>query len=238
VDIVDRLLRDKPIFHVHGTAQWDASPDTLRAIQRTVRDGSRTLEIGCGASTVVFVAAGARHTAISIEADEHERVRAYLRTIGVDDANFHSFVGWSDHILPAFDLKPRSLDIALIDGAHGFPYPIIDWHFVSAALKVGGKLLLDDIPIPAVACVFRFMRADLHWQLYQILENRTAVFTLLREPIVEAGELTDWTKQPFNNHWDYGFAPLSEQMRIKARSLLRRVAAIHARLKHLVSPSH
>jgi len=118
--------------------------------------------------------------------------------------------------------------VAFIDGAHGFPYPAVDWHYVSRALKVGGKLLLDDIPIPAVSCVFRFMQADPHWRLDAILENRTAVFSLINEPMIEQGDLTDWTKQPFNAHWDFGFAPLP----LRARLILSSEAA---RFREMVS---
>src|SRR5262249_11433245 len=207
MDIVDQLLRDHPIFHDHGTKRFDASPATLRAIHRVVRDGDQALEIGCGASTVVFATQGARHTVISLDREEHDRVRTYLKKIGVDDSRLVFIVGWSDKVLSNLALEARSLDVVFVDGAHGFPYPAIDWHYVSPALKVGGTLLLDDIPIPAVACVFRFMQADPHWRLNEILENRAAAFTLVNEPVVENGDLTDWTKQPFNARWDYGFAP-------------------------------
>jgi hypothetical protein len=74
MDIVDRLLRDCPMFHSSGTKRWDAVPGTLRAIRQLVRDGDRTLETGCGASTVIFAAAqGAHHTAISPDAEERFR---------------------------------------------------------------------------------------------------------------------------------------------------------------------
>ena len=222
MDIVDRLLRDRPIFHDHGTKRWDASPATLRAIQQAVRGGDQTLEIGCGASTVVFAAQGARHTVISLEGEEHDRVRTYLKQLGVDNSRLVSIVGWSDEVLPKLGLGARSLDVAYIDGAHGFPYPAIDWHYVSPALKVGGILLLDDIPIPAVACVFRFMQADPHWRLDQILENRAAAFTLISEPVIENGDTTDWTKQPFNARWDYGFAPLPARARLTLSSEIAR----------------
>jgi methyltransferase family protein len=210
LDIVARLLQDRPIFHSKGTKRWDASPGTLRAIQQSVHGGTRTLETGCGASTVVFAAQRAYHTAISPDAEEHERVRDYLKGIDVDDSRLISIVGWSDSVLPNLCTE-RTLDIAFIDGAHGFPYPVVDWHYVTRALKVGGKLLIDDIPIPAVACVFRFMQPDPRWRLEAVLEERAAIFALIHEPPLE---MTDWTYQPFNNHWDFGFAPLPSRARL------------------------
>jgi hypothetical protein len=221
MNISECLLRDRPVFHAGGTARWDALPGLLRVIQRAVREGHRTLETGCGASTVVFAAQGAHHTAISVDAGEHQRVRAYLREIGVDDSRLTTIVGWSDAVLPTLCTGERTLDVALIDGAHAFPYPAVDWHYISRMLKAGGVLLFDDIPIPASACVFRFMESDPHWRLNEILDNHAAAFTLIRVPVVQTGELTDWTKQPFNDSWDYSFAPLSYRLRQRLCRLLR-----------------
>jgi hypothetical protein len=223
MDIVDQLMRDRPIFHAHGVERWDSSLDPLLAIQQAVREGDQTLETGCGASTAVFAAQGARHTAISVDGEEHERVRAYLKRIAVDDGRLRSIIGWSDAVLPQLCTGDRTLDVTFIDGAHAFPYPAIDWHYISRAMKVGGKLLLDDIPIPAVAYVFRFMQSDPHWRLDAILENRAAAFTLIEEPMIDNGDLTDWTRQPFNARQDYGFAPLPSRACLALSSKLARI---------------
>jgi hypothetical protein len=218
MDIVDRLSRDRPRFHVKGTTRWDSLPGTLRAIQRSVRDGNRTLETGCGASTVIFAAQGAHHTVLSPDAVEHERVRHYLKQIGLDDSRLVSIVGQSDLALP--DLcRERVLDVAYIDGAHSFPYPAIDWHYMTRALKVGGKLIMDDIPIPATACVYRFMLSDPGWRLDAILDERAAAFTLIHEPPAEE----NYTLQPFNRSLDYGFASLPARARLRITSEMTRI---------------
>jgi len=209
MDIVDRLLRDRPRFHVQGTTRWDSLPDTLRAIGQAVSEGDRTIETGCGASTVIFTGQGAHHTVLSPDAEEHARVRDYLEKIGVDDSRLISEVGVSDRVLPSL-CRHRIFDAAYIDGAHSFPYPAIDWHYITRALKVGGKLIMDDIPIPAVAYVFRFMLSDPSWRLDAILDERAAAFTLVHEPPAEE----NYTLQPFN-HWpDYGFAPIPTRARL------------------------
>jgi hypothetical protein len=216
MDVVNKLLRDRPTFHKKGTSRWDSLPGTLRAIQQSVRDGNRTLETGCGASTVVFAAQGARHTVLSPDPEEHEHVRKYLKQIGVDDSRLISIVGLSDLVLPDLCTE-RVLDVALIDGAHSFPYPAIDWHYISRALKIGGKLIIDDIPIPATAYVFRFMQSDPAWRLDAILDDRAAAFTLIDEPPPE-----DYTLQPFNWRPDYGFAPLPTRARLRLASDITR----------------
>jgi Methyltransferase domain len=213
MDIVDRLLRDRPKFHVHGTTRWDSLPGTLRAIQRAANDAARTLETGCGASTVIFAAQGAHHTVVSPDAEEHQRVRDYLRQIGVDDSRLVSKIGPSDVVLPEI-CKERTLDAAYIDGAHSFPYPALDWHYISRGLKIGGQLIMDDIPIPSTAYVFRFMQSDPEWRLDAILDDRAAAFTLICEPPA----VEDYTLQPFNRRPDYGFAGFPARVRLTLTS--------------------
>jgi hypothetical protein len=217
-DIVQRVLADKPSFHKSGTARWDALPETLEAVRSCTRSGDVTLEVGVGVSTVVFAAAGARHTAVSPDPTEHELVREYCRRTGVDDSYLEFVVGLSDDVLPSLLSRDRTLDVALVDGAHSFPIPIIDWYYVARALKVGGKLLLDDIPVPAVGQVFRHMQLEPNWRLDGIFDNRAAAFTMLTAPEVA----DDWLHQPFNASYpDYSFVAMPRRVQLRAGYQLR-----------------
>lgn len=214
-DIVQQVLADKPSFHMSGEARWDALPGTLTAIRRVVKPDDVTFEIGTGVSTVVFAAAGARHTAVSPDPAEHELIRQYCERVGIDDSRLEFIVGGSDDVVPTHLSRVRTLDVALVDGSHTFPLPIIDWHYVARALKIGGKMLLDDIPIPAVAPVFRHMRLEPAWRLDGIFDYRSAEFTLLSEPPI-AGAL-DWLEQPFNvDYPDYSFESIPSRIRLRA----------------------
>jgi Methyltransferase domain len=144
-------------------------------------------------------------------------VRDYLRKINVDDRRLESIVGASDSILPAFPAE-RIFDVAFIDGGHAFPYPVIDWHYMTRLLKVGGKLIVDDIPIPSIACVFRFMQSDPSWRLDRILDERAAVLTLIDEP-----HYGDYVLQAFNSNFDYGFIPLPSRLRLILPSRISRL---------------
>jgi hypothetical protein len=207
--VIQKILNDRPRFHMGGTRRWDSLPETLHAIEGFVRPGDRTLETGCGVSTVVFAAGGAKHTAISPNDDEHRRIREYCRSAGIDDSGLEFIVGYSDRVLP--DLcQPGSWDSAFIDGAHSFPFPTVDWHYVSSSLKVGGRLLLDDIPVPAVSQVFRFMNQEPNWRFDSVLDDRAALFTLLSDAPPE-----DWVHQATNKHPDYSFAPLPKRVRLE-----------------------
>ena len=219
-DILSRLVTERPSFHaVNGQARiWHAQPRTLELIARHVRPSDRTLETGCGASTVVFAAAGARHTAISPSADEHQRISDYCRRAGIDDSNVSFVAGSSDRVLPGLVDEER-LDLAFIDGAHSFPYPVIDWHYVSRRLRPGGILIMDDINVPSVAVPCRAMRTDGDgWQALDVADDRAQAFEKLREP--PKGD--KWKAQAFNAGYpDYSFAPFVRATRLRLRHQAR-----------------
>jgi hypothetical protein len=220
LNVVERVLTDRPSFHLSGAARWDALPETLGAIARFAQPGDTTLEVGVGVSTVVFAASGTNHTAISCDPAEHDRVREYCQQVGIDDSRLDFVVGMSDDMLPALLTRDRTLDMALIDGAHSFPLPIVDWHYVTRALKVGGRLLLDDIPVPAVGQVFRHMKLEPSWRVDGIFDYRAAAFTLIALP----GPDDDWIRQPFNMDFpDYSFAGLPKQLRLENTYRLKQI---------------
>jgi hypothetical protein len=227
--VVQRLTAEKPAFHgPAGDEQvWNLLPEALVVIAKLVRPGDRTLECGSGASTVAFAAAGARHTAVSPFALEHDRIRAYLRQLGIDDTGLETIAGGSQDVLPGFTPEDP-LDVVLIDGLHKFPHPAVDWYFTTRHLRVGGHLLLDDIPIPSVAVVFRFMNRDPAWELLDVVGDRLAVFRKLAEPL--PGD--DWLAQPFNARTDYRFAGL-RAFRLHARDARARIAGRHPALGRL-----
>lgn len=225
LDVVRRLMEDKPAFHMRGEARWDALPSTLRWISDTVAPDDCTIETGVGASTVVFASCGARHTAISPDPTEHELVREYCERAGIDHSKVTFVAGLSDDVLPATLGRNRVLDAAFIDGAHSFPFPEVDWYYITRSMKAGGKLLLDDVPIPAVTPVFRHMRLEPNWRLDGIFDDRAAAFTLLEPPAPES-----WADQPFNDHYpDLSFVSLPRRMRLQAGYTAVRVRGSLAR---------
>lgn len=219
-DIIGRLQSDRPAFHQGGSARWDSLPATLEEIRRSVRPGDRTVETGAGASTVVFAAAGAAHTAISPDAREHERIRDYCRHVGIDVGSLSFVAGASQDVLPSVLSAERTLDFAFIDGAHAFPFPAVDWCYLTRALNVGGRLLMDDITIPAVTTVFRHMLAEPNWELERVLDDRAAILRLSAEPAVG-----DWEAQRSNAGFpDFSFAPLPKRVELEGRYRIRQLA--------------
>jgi hypothetical protein len=134
-----------------------------------------TLETGAGASTLVFAGGGASHTAISPVPDEHDRLRRYGAAHGIPMERVR-FIAESSHTALLRTWTPEPLDIVLIDGAHSFPFPTLDWMYTAPHLKVGGRMLVDDAYQPAVNTLARYMRANSAWELETVPGHRTPVF--------------------------------------------------------------
>jgi hypothetical protein len=176
--LTDSLRRTPP--SLHGDREfWGLAWEALAWLERTVEPGMATLETGAGASTMVFAARGATHAAVTPSADEADRIRAACAERGIDDSEVTFHVGRSQDVLPALTLPP--LDLVLVDGAHGFPYPILDWWHVAPRLRVGGRMLLDDAYLPAVAGIVDFARASPAWALEEPASFRTACIRKVRD---------------------------------------------------------
>src|SRR2546426_7913638 len=133
------LLHDAPKFHVDETGRphsWQLADEVLELIDGAVHQGSTTLETGAGLSTVLFAIKGSRHFCIVPAAREVELIRGYCAERDISPGTITFCVDQSERVLPKLELP--ELDLVLIDGAHRFPSPFIDWFYTAAFLKVGG----------------------------------------------------------------------------------------------------
>jgi predicted O-methyltransferase YrrM len=169
--VTDSLRSAPP--SLHGEAEfWGLAWEALDWLERTVQPGMTTLETGAGASTIVLAASGAEHHVVTPAAEEERRIREACAARGIDDARVTFHLGRSQDVLPALTVPP--LDLVLLDGAHGFPYPILDWWHLAPRLEVGGRMVLDDAYLPAVASIVGYARSSDAWQVEDPVSFRTA----------------------------------------------------------------
>lgn len=168
-----QLRADPPPLHAEGAECGGLHWAALEWLEETVQPGWATLETGAGLSTMVFAARGAEHETVTPSRDEVERIRreCELRGISLERVRFH--VGSSHEVLPAWE--PRALDLVLLDGAHGFPYPILDWWHVAHHVRPGGLVVLDDAYMSAVAAVVSYLRSRPAWSVEGAVGYRTVV---------------------------------------------------------------
>jgi hypothetical protein len=203
-----------PGLHGAGDEYWGLAWAALDWLERNVEPGMATLETGAGSSTIVFAARGAEHVAVTPEAAEEERIRAACRELGVDDSRVRFLLGSSHEVLPGRAGQP--LDLALVDGAHGFPYPILDWWYLAPQLRVGGRLLVDDAYMPAVGTLVDALRASPAWELEEAVGHRTVVVRKLADELPDF----DWRGERIGGRLSFRYLP----------PLRRAAAAIQHRL--------
>jgi hypothetical protein len=90
---------------------------------------------------------------------------------------FH--IGRSQDVLLTLGSAP--LDLVLVDGAHGFPYPILDWWYLAPRLKEGGRMLLDDAYLSPVGAILDYVQASPSWELEEPVSFRTACIRKVRD---------------------------------------------------------
>jgi predicted O-methyltransferase YrrM len=176
------FVRDAPMVHRAETEKetadttrvlWKIDKDLVSFLATAVSPGAHTVETGCGVSTLIFLHRGAQHCCVTPSADEIEMVARYAREhgIGVPETTFR--LGDSVDVLPS--LAARDFDVALIDGKHAFPWPVIDWFYLAERLKPGGTMVVDDVNLLGVQVVSEFLKHDtVRWTVLRSTEHWAA----------------------------------------------------------------
>jgi methyltransferase family protein len=163
-DAYDAFLADLPKVHTwDGGKTWNAGgfgANALAALRKSLEAelaGVRPViaETGAGNSTIMFLFMKPKHVySISVDADVYPRVVEYCEKAGVAHDMLEYTVGRSEAVLPEFAAGLRAknvqLDIALMDGGHGWPTVFVDFCYLNAGLRKGGLLIVDDLQIYAV----------------------------------------------------------------------------------------
>jgi predicted O-methyltransferase YrrM len=126
-------------------------------------------------------------------------------------------VGESQWVLPT--LEPVALDFVLIDGDHAFPTPFLDWYYAAERLRVGGLVMIDDIPLRTGAVLDDFLRAEVsRWRAVERL-SRTVVYEKLTPTVLD---FAGWMSQPWCMR--HGSLIKRARARVRLRTRLRALA--------------
>jgi Methyltransferase domain len=189
-----------------------------------------TLETGAGASTIVFAAKGADHVAISPAPDEHRRLAAYCADEAIDLSRV-TFIAESSHTALVETWRPQPLDVVLIDGAHSFPFPVLDWFHMAPHLKPGGHLMVDDAFIPSVNVLVRYLRSTDSWELDERLGDRTVVFRKSRD----VSRTRVWTEDRYDRRPRFNYLPVYRRPLAWGRNLFFDRSPLHHVVRRVVA---
>lgn len=218
--LIDTLFLQQPSFHGEvsaGSANYAITREVCQWIIDNVPERARTLETGCGYSTVSFLCRSAVHSVYSPFSGEHDLIKAWCKDQGLLTDHVTFVAQPSQQALPT---RQRShLDVVLIDGDHAFPAPFIDWYYLADDVVPGGILLVDDTHLTTSRILRDFLISErTRWRLEREL-GKTSVFRRMASEPVALG--MSWEHQPFVQ--DLRLNP--PDLRGKLIRVLRRAAA-------------
>ena len=171
---------------------WDAmAPAALAGIlQRGPFRASA--ETGCGGSTMVLSQASDHHIAFAIEG-VNRTITELRKQSDLRIENVIFVEGETRDTLPGYQFE-SDLDLALLDGPHAYPLPQVEFTYLYPQIKLGGWLVMDDVQIPSVYELFRFLEREPS----VVLEEVTVRTAFFRKTGV-LGQLPDgWELQGMN----------------------------------------
>jgi hypothetical protein len=188
-------------WHGAGTV----SDGALQAmLERSPRPLARSAETGTGRSTLLLSNLSGRHVVFTKDdrgdGDSLDRVRSSPLFISTD-VDF--VIGPTQLTMPSYTFA-GDLDLAFIDGPHGFPFPALEYYYLYPRLCTGGLLIIDDVHIPSINFMFRFLARDDMWRLDEVVGN-TAFFSRTDaptfDPLGDGWWLQGYNKSAFEGTW-------------------------------------
>ena len=217
-EVLKQIVQVQAVLHGAGTMSGEALTAIARHASR--RRIQRSVETGCGATTLLLSHLSEQHTvfALDIGGSVANVRRSPLLREGVV-----SFVeGPSQRMLPQHQFDEQ-LQLAVIDRPHAYPFPDLEYYFLYPYLETGALLVLDDIHIRSINNLFHFLRRDEMFRLDEVVRT-TAFFTRTEAPTFDPiGD--GWGQQRYNAHTLLRYDWRSALKGILPRRLLRGLAA-------------
>jgi predicted O-methyltransferase YrrM len=165
-----------------------------RIVRELVALSSPTvLETGAGATTLLFLCFEP-HELTSIAPDQalYEGIREEARLRGIDTRPLRFLDERSEIALPRLADQGGQVDVALIDGNHGWPAVFVDFCYINRMMRRGALLFIDDVHLYSVCQLVLLLRQQDDYELVSV-DQKLATFRKKRDRPF----LPDWRAQPF-----------------------------------------
>lgn len=156
---------------------------------------SHTLETGSGKSTLLLSNISSHHLVFALD-DGNKSITSVKLSPLFKPETVEYIEGPTQTTLPYYRFHHK-LDFALIDGPHGYPFPEMEYYFIYPHLKEGAILVIDDIHIPTIFNLFKFLMDDSMFEFLEIVNQTTAFFRRTSAPLFSpTGD--GWWEQEYN----------------------------------------
>lgn len=168
--ILDEISQLPEDWHLAGTVD----PSVLHAIVRHIGSTKvpHSLETGSGKTTLLFSHLSQDHKVFAVDAGNSV---SSVRSHSLFNAEVVEFIeGPSQQTLPLHQFHHK-LQVVLIDGPHGYPFPDLEYYYLYPQIEAGGLLIVDDIHIPTIRNLFNFLIEESMFELVEVVQQ-TAFF--------------------------------------------------------------
>ena len=188
-ELIEKLIALPQDWSPYGTLY----PEVLKAIAYhcSKMDIWHSLETGCGKSTLLFSHLSRHHKVFAMDVDQNGNFKKVQNSPFLNSISVEFIEGPTQRTLPQHRFD-HQIEAALIDGAHGYPFPELDYYFIYPLLKPGGILIVDDIQIPTIRNMFNFLKRDEMFSLIEVVRN-TAFLRRTERP----------TFDPYGDNWEF-----------------------------------
>ena len=192
-ELIDRIADLPENWHgagsvgAHGLRAIATHADAVGPIHHSVETGS-------GKTTLLFSHLSTDHQVFSV--DDGKSISQVRDSPLFRSENVTYIEGPTQVTLPRHKF-PDKVQIALIDGPHGYPFPDLEYYYFYPLVETGGLLLVDDIPIPSIARMFEVIKADDMFELLDVVGGNLAVFKRTSAPLLDPHS-DSWWLQGYN----------------------------------------
>lgn len=196
-NILDALAALPKDFHDAGVMP----PNVLEAIERHSRDIDikNSVETGSGLSTILFSHLSKNHLVFAKErfGDRQGNSISSVKSSGLFRSESVEYViGPTQRTLPNYEFTEK-LQLVLIDGPHGFPYPNLEYYYLYQHLDEGALLIIDDIHIPTIRQLAEVLCEDEMFEKLEVVES--CLFLKRTHAAMFNPEGDDWWLQAYNS---------------------------------------
>lgn len=191
-EIMKEIEKFPPDWHKAGTMY----PGLLKTIIRYCAniEISYSMETGSGVSTIIFSHLSQNHKVFAV--DRGTGSITNVKKSSLFNSNNVEFIeGPTQLTLPKYEFKHK-LQVALIDGPHGYPFPDMEYYYIYPNLDVNSLLIVDDIHIPTIHNMFKFIKVDKMFDLLEVFGN-TAFFRRTNSETFPP-TIDGWWRQNYN----------------------------------------
>ncbi|TFE68014.1 glycosyltransferase family 2 protein [Methylacidiphilum caldifontis] len=188
LDEIYRTYAKNIALRAGGEVDYEGEIDKNLAeyLWETIPEGSKTIEVDGLIATLIFLNKKMDHTVLLSKAQWEAPLQDYLKATNCFSHRLRIERGPTEKILPG--LEQMGYDVAILHGKKGFPYPFMEFLYLSKGLKEKGLLIINDNFLYSCALLCQSLRLlEKEWKLEKVFSG-AMVFRKLKEPSQEQRE--------------------------------------------------